>query len=376
MAEKRSKKVLVAGNGVAGLETVLALQSLARGRVDIEMLAPERHFTYRPLAAGAPFLRATPARVELAGIARDRGFRLTRDVVDRVDPTSHEVVTQEGARIPYDVLVLALRAHPIAAVEGAVPFRGSSDRIAVADALEAIDSSARVAYVARSATMWTLPLYELALHTTTWADSRDADVEVLVVTDESEPLEVFGPSASEQVAHLLEGAGVRLILNTTVKRMQHGCLDIESADPIPVDLAVALPQLVGPALPGVPCDLGGFVPVDPTGRVYGVDDVYAVGDMTDRPLRQDGLAAQQADVAAGAIAAAAGGRAPVCTYEPTLRATLIGDDETLYLRSPAGEVDRLGPDGTVDGAWQPANEFAGFHLAPYLGTHGDLQLVG
>ena len=137
MAENRSTKVLVAGNGVAGLETVLALQSLARGRVDIEMLAPERHFTYRPLAAGAPFLCATPARTELAGIARDRGFRLTRDVVDRVDPTAHEVVTQEGTRIPYDVLVLALRAHPIAAVEGAVPFRGSSDRIAVADALEA-----------------------------------------------------------------------------------------------------------------------------------------------------------------------------------------------------------------------------------------------
>ncbi len=363
MVAKRPTKVLVAGDGVAGLETVLALQSLAWGRLDIEMLAPERHFTYRPLAAAAPFLRATPARVELAGIARDRGFRLTRDAVDGVHAAAHEVVTQEGARIPYDVLVLAVRAHPVVAVEGAVPFRGAYDRIAVGDALEAIGSPARVAYVAGSAAMWTLPLYELALHTVAWADSRDADVEVLLVTEESLPLEAFGAGATDQVAGLLNRAGVGLILDTSVNRLQHGHLVIESEDPIPVDLAVALTQLVGPALPGLPHDAGGFVSVDPIGRVLGVDDVYAVGDMTDRPLRQDGLAAQQADVAAAAIAAAVGALVPVQRYEPVLRATLISDEEILSLRSPPGDDES-------------SHEFAGLHLAPYLGTHGDLQPVG
>ena len=48
---------------------------------------------------------------------------------------------------------------------------------------------------------------------------------------------------------------------------------------------------------------GGFVPVDAYGRVRGVDRVWAVGDMTARPLKQGGLAAQQADVAAADIAA-------------------------------------------------------------------------
>ena len=48
-------RVLVAGAGVAGLEAVLALQALAGDRVEIELLAPERHFTYRPLAVAEPF---------------------------------------------------------------------------------------------------------------------------------------------------------------------------------------------------------------------------------------------------------------------------------------------------------------------------------
>ena len=202
---------------------------------------------------------------------------------------------------------------------------------------------------------------------------RDADVEVLVVTAESAPLEAFGTGASEQVADLLERAGVRLILDTIVKRMQHEHLVVESADPIPVDLAVAPPSLVGPALPGLPHDRGGFVPVDATGRVYGVDDVYAVGDMTDRPLRQDGLAAQQADVAAGAIAAAAGVPVPVLSYEPVLRTTLISDEETCTYAVRRARRRVMTARST---AVAPANEFAGLHLAPYLGTHGDLQPVG
>ena len=69
MPANRPPKILVAGGGVAGLETVLALQSLAPGRFDIEMLAPERHFIHRPLAIGAPFEPVTPVRVELSAIA-------------------------------------------------------------------------------------------------------------------------------------------------------------------------------------------------------------------------------------------------------------------------------------------------------------------
>jgi sulfide:quinone oxidoreductase len=49
------RRVLVAGGGVAALETVLALRSLAQDRVQVTLLAPERDFVYRPLTVSEPF---------------------------------------------------------------------------------------------------------------------------------------------------------------------------------------------------------------------------------------------------------------------------------------------------------------------------------
>ena len=50
----------------------------------------------------------------------------------------------------------------------------------------------------------------------------------------------------------------------------------------------------------------GFLPVDTHGRVAGVPGVYAAGDATDFDIKQGGIACQQADAAAEAIAADAG----------------------------------------------------------------------
>jgi sulfide:quinone oxidoreductase len=354
-------KILVAGGGVAGLEVVLALQSCAPGWFDIELLAPERHFVDRPLAVGTPFQPTPPLRVELSAIAHDRGFSLTRDALDGIDAASHEAVTQGGDRVPYDVLVLALGTRPVAVVDGALPFRGRQDVAAVEDALMTIGSGpARVAYVARSASTWTLPLYELALQTVAWAAGRDLVADVLLATAELEPLEAFGSRASRRVADLMRASGVCFIPGADVDRVQDGFLRIGPEGSLRVDLAIALPSLLGPAVPGVPHDIGGFTPVDERGRVHGLPDVYAVGDMTSRPIKQGGLAAHQADVAASAIAASAGAPVGVQPYRPVLRAMLFGGRAPLYLRNPPLEDEMVAPDT---------------YLARYLATHDELETV-
>ena len=202
--------------------------------------------------------------------------------------------------------------------------------------------------------------YELALQTGAWANERDVVADVLLATGELEPLEAFGSRASRQVADLLRAGGVRFIPGADVDRVQDGCLRIGPEGSIRVDLAVALPVLLGPAVPGVPHDLGGFTSVDERGRVCGLDDVYAVGDMTSRPLKQGGLAAQQANVAAGAIVASAGAPVRVQPYRPVLRAMLLSGRAPLHLRNPPAEDEVVAPDS---------------HLAQYLATHGELQTV-
>jgi sulfide:quinone oxidoreductase len=361
MSANRPTKILVAGGGVAGLEAVLALRSLGPGWFDIEMLAPERHFVDRPLVAGTPFRPITPIRFELSAIADDRGFDLRRDALERVDAAAHAAITQGGDRVSYDVLVLALGTRPVAAVAGAVPFRGWQDAPAVEEALMGLGSGpARVAYVARSPAAWTLPLYELALQTVAWAKRRDVIPAVLVATAELEPLEVFGSRASRRVADRILASGVCFIPGADVRRVQDGCLRIGPEGSIRVDLAVALPSLLGPAVPGVPHDIQGFTAVDDSGRVQDLEDVYAVGDMTSRPLKHGGLAAQQADVAASAIAASAGAPVAVQPYRPVLSATLLGGRAPLYLRNPPAEDETVAPDD---------------HLAQYLATHGEPETI-
>ena len=78
-----SVRVLVAGGGVAGLEAVLALQALPGDRTTIELLAPERHFTYRPLAVAEPFMSGRVQRFPLSAIGSDRGVRVHRDALAR-----------------------------------------------------------------------------------------------------------------------------------------------------------------------------------------------------------------------------------------------------------------------------------------------------
>src|SRR3982751_1760557 len=130
------KDVLLVGAGVGGLEAALALRPLAPGSVNVTVLAPERHFTYRPLSVGQPFGRSRTVQVELAAIAAERGFTLVRDALDRVEPEAHRIVTQDGRTLGYDALVLSLGARPAVAVPGALTFRGPRDVPRVTEALE------------------------------------------------------------------------------------------------------------------------------------------------------------------------------------------------------------------------------------------------
>jgi len=78
--------------------------------------------------------------------------------------------------------------------------------------------------------------------------------------------------------------------------------------------------------------------------VRGVDRVWAVGDMTNWPLKQGGLAAQQADVAAADIAArVAGAEGRVRPFNPRLQGKLLTGEEPLFLERRPGAPPVSGP---------------------------------
>jgi sulfide:quinone oxidoreductase len=356
--------VLIAGGGVGALEALLALQHLAGDRVEIAVLTAGRFVTYRALSVEEPFGAEPAPRHQWEAIAAERGVRWIPDVLTAVRPGDHEVETRDGGAEPYDALLLALGARPTPSLPGALTFAGPRDVAAIGDALRALPRDGarrRVVFVAPAGVAWTLPLYELALMTAGWADGQELPLDVEIVTREDAPLGVFGAAASQEVTERLTAAGVGVRTATFASEAVDGAVWLELEGPVAADLVVALPRLSGPRIPGLPCDADGFVPVDRLGRVRGADDAWAVGDMTTRPLKQGGLAAQQADVAAADIAGQAGADVHVEPYAPTLQGVLLTGGEPLYLEH--GPASSSAAEGF---AWWPSHKVVGRYLAPYL----------
>jgi sulfide:quinone oxidoreductase len=150
-----------------------------------------------------------------------------------------------------------------------------------------------------------------------------------------------------------------------------GTLELAGGTREPADAVVAGPAVTGPWLHGVPADMDGFVVVDRHGAVPGCAGVYAAGDVTAGPLKQGGLAAQQADAAAAAIAAAAGAHVPPASGPRVLRAVLLTAGEPLYLRA---ELVRGEPRHSVasrEALWWPPVKLAAHHLASFLVSGGE-----
>ena len=366
------RKVVIAGGGVAAVEALLALAEHGQ-RTAVELLAPERDFSYRPLAVAEPFDLADVRRLPLAGLAADHGARFHQDALAEVDPRRQTVVTRGGAELQYDNLLLAIGARSTVALPGALTFRGPED---VADFGELVGAllrgeAKRVVFAVPHAVRWPLPIYELALMTAAHLAAHDVSgAEIVVVTHEREPLDVFGRGASEQVSSLAAASGVEMLTSCAPASVETDGLVLMSGTTVPADRVVALPKLDVPAIPGVPQGPRGFIPTDLFQRVEGLTGVYAAGDATWYPIKQGGLAAQQADVAATGIAAAAGAPVKAAPFHPILRGVLLGGRKPLHMRAdPGARSSRQ----AVEPLWWPPGKVAGRHLAPFLaGRAGDV----
>jgi sulfide:quinone oxidoreductase len=365
-ARTDSQHILIAGGGVAALEAALALRALAGDRLTVTLLARDRHFTYRPLSVGEPFGLGHATRYELDAIGADRGFAVVRGTLAAVNADAHRVVTPDGDQFSYDRLLLALGARPQIAVAGALAFRGPQDAARIAAGLRELGTRRRVVFAVPPAPTWTLPIYELALLTARWARHQERRLELTIVSPEARPLEVFGGVVGAEVQDMLTQAGVSFRGGASPRDVIDGALELGNAGRVAADLVIALPRLDGPAVEGIPGDARGYVDVDGFCRVVGVDDVYAVGDMTSAPIKQGGLAAQQAVAAATAIAFAAGADVVPKPFEPVLRALLLTGETPRWLRRQGDASEMTGGDAP----WWPPHKIATHYLAPYLGAEG------
>jgi sulfide:quinone oxidoreductase len=359
-------RVLIAGGGVAALEAALALRELAGDRVSVALLAPEHRFWYRPLAVAEPFELGKVRHFELGRLAIEAGATFTPGALVSVDAERRVAYTSPGGAVPYDMLLIACGAAPKPAVEGALTFRGPADTPMIEQLLAELERGdvRRVVFAVPAGAVWSLPVYELALMTAAWLDDRGIDgVELALVTPEDEPLRIFGREPSDAVRALLDERGIAVHTRAQPAEARRGELLLVMGGVIGADRVVALPRLQGPRIGGVPQTFEGFIPVDAHAQVMAMPDVYAAGDITTFPVKQGGLAAQQADVAAEAIAARAGADVTPRPFHPVLRGLLLTGKEPRYLRTDLVEETS---EASPEYLWWPPAKIVGRHLAPFL----------
>jgi len=161
---------------------------------------------------------------------------------------------------------------------------------------------------------------------------------------------------------LLAERGIEVVPRTHPVRFKDRALQVVPGGRFKVDVAISLPKLEGRRIPGIPHDHAGFVRVDDRCRVLGCEHLFAAGDVTNFPVKQGGVATQQADVIAEAIGAELGLNPIPAPLDPVLRAVLWTGEKPLYLRGRLGgghgETSSLseeprwgGPEGKIVGRY-------------------------
>ncbi len=362
-------RVVIVGGGVAALETALALADLGRDLTDVTVIAPNTEFVYRPMVVREPFADGAARRYPLVPIVRDAGARLLHGELGWIDPVRRTIHTKADEAIEYDALLLALGASISKHYKHALTIDDRDLDETMHGLIQDVEGGFihKLAFVAPGRMAWPLPLYELALMTAGRAYDMGIDLETTIVTPEDAPLAIFGASASSSIAELLARASIETITSAYAEVPNAREVVVNPGDRhLEVDRAIALPELFGPEVRGIPLGDHGFIRVDPYCRVPGVERVYAAGDATDFPIKHGGIGSQQADIAAQSIAALAGASVTPQRFNPMIHGMLLTNEKPQYLTAHITGGHGFSSEITDTPTWSPPGKIAAKYLAPYL----------
>jgi sulfide:quinone oxidoreductase len=286
-----------------------------------------------------------------------------------VDAEQRVAHTASDAAIGYDALVLALGAVARPRYEHAITIDDRKLDETLHGLVQDIEEGyvGSVAFVSPGRMAWPFPLYELALMTATRAFDMDVELETTIITPEDRPLAIFGTEASDAVAQLLEQAHIKTINSAYAEIPRTGEIVINPGDRhLNVNRVVALPELYGPGVRGVPLSEHGFYRVDVHGKLVDAEHIYAAGDATEFAVKFGGIAAQQADALAEAIAAEAGADVTPEPFHPVIHGILLTGERPRYLTARITGGQGFSSEISDTPTWSPVAKIAAKYLAPYL----------
>jgi sulfide:quinone oxidoreductase len=390
-------RIVVAGGGPAALEALLTLaERLPAERRQLVLLAPNRSLTYRPLSAVAEFATHPPRELALADLAAATGAALVEDAVAVVDSPRRRVLTRDGEWLGFDHLLLAVGASALPAPEAWLPWPAQGEPGVLYGLLAAIGSGGfeRIAVVVPERTGWPLAGYELAAILGAAADATGSPARVSLLAEARRPLAPLGDEVEALVGAELARAGVEVAAGATVRPYvppppeliedwypalirrllapqapPTHLREVEvGGERVEFDLVITLPRSHGRGVSGLPADEHGFIVVDDRFRSPASDRVWAAGDCTTLPVKHSALAVAEADVAADAIASAAGARVETPAPPPTLTGVLVSGAAERWWEENTDLPGDLEP--ATHCLWWPPGRVLGGRLAHFV-AHRD-----
>lgn len=279
---RRSRRVVIAGAGMAGVQTAVALREQGfTGPVTLIGAEPHQPYDRPPLSKAVLLGNAEHSAFDIDFEALDLTLRLGLDVTG-LRAADHELDTPEGP-VPYDVLVVATGAEPLV-----LP---GSEGVPGVHLLRTLDDAARLRPVLEQR-------HDVVVVGAGWIGAefataaRAAGCAVTVVEAADRPLAGALPAeVAAPMAGWYAESGAALLTGARVARVEPGRVVLADGRTLPADAVVvgigARPATRWLAGSGIELGPDGSVTADASLR-SSLPDVYAVGDCASFPSARYG----------------------------------------------------------------------------------------
>lgn len=328
---KTQPRIVILGGGFAGLETAFYLRHKLRDKVELTLVSERDYFIFKPNTIYIPF-GEDPDRfkIRLDRPTSRKEIEFVQAQAKEIEPAS-KTVHLDGRELAYDYLVVAtgagMRPEEVPGLqEHALTVWTTEDMLRLRAGFTRLLERARdgaqqkLLFLIPPNNRCSGPLYEVVMMTDTWLRREGVRDQVAITwtTFEEGYIQVFGPRLNTVVTEEFEERGIAGFKGFVVTAVEPGAVHYQNGQRREYDLLVSFPPYTaGQRFSALPTDDRGFVNVEPDSRrVRGHQDVFAVGDVADFPIKQAFLALLQADAAAEHLVAEIEGKPPKHDFEP------------------------------------------------------------
>jgi len=339
-------KVLILGGGFGGVVAAEHLAEQLGEEHQITLVSRSRQFVFYPALVRLAFekSRLEDVSFDLRKTLLNRRVNFIEAEVAHIDPLERNVTIAHGqveGRLPYDYLVFALgrrlateriigfyeHAHHLLNVDKAISFGKAIRNFHEGRAVFGQCEGARLP----------VPVYESAFALARQLEEngeRDR-VRITVVSPTTLESEIGDRDGAAAIRKALDTHQIEFLPYLKIDSLTQNSAHTKSGAEINFDLLMLVPPFHGSAAAsylGITNEAG-YIHVDATMRVAGMERIYAVGDCANFEGPKMGhMAVRQAEVAATNLAAEIEGRAPVARYQHEMRFVIdeLGG-ESLYL---------------------------------------------